>query len=572
MYADVAYTKDRAAGQNRPGLPSFAREKSNRPIVHVGATANHREAVASVGPGLRALHHFSGKKFGLQTYRNLVIGLTFLAYASYNAARRPISIVKPVLHHPEKSGGAWCGGTSPAAIDSKEPTPEWKPFNGEKGQMRLGDVDLAFLSAYAVGGMISGHIADQVDPRHFLLIGMLGSGAASILVSFGYFKNIHNTWFYVLGQILSGLFQSTGWPVVVAIVAHWFTKGKRGLAMGLWTAHSPLGSIVGSLMSASVLTYGWGWCFLLLGLLIAAAGVFIWCFLVVHPADVGLAEPKINALERKGGDGVAEDSIRAPLLPASDSFSTANAQPKSIGFFRAWCIPGVLPFALSLFCSKLVAYTFIFWLPFYATSTCIQGRSLSVEEATALSTIFDVASAIGALLTGYLSDLTQSSASVSTAFALLAIPSLYLYNLIGHVSLWLNAVLLLLTGICVHGPFALITTAVSADLGSHESLQHNERALSTVTAIIGGMGSVGAAVGPTITGVLLSGKGKGNFDRVFSMLAACSFAAGVMLCGLVWKELKAWLQRGKYGGTCDEETCPQGNCSSIKTLGEGYNR
>lgn len=78
--------------------------------------------------------------------------------------------------------------------------------------------------------------------------------------------------------------------------------------------------------------------------------------------------------------------------------------------------------------------------------------------------------------------------------------------------------MLLLCGGLVNGPYALITTAVSADLvgpeasweasggrlmihilsiyilyqqGTHESLRGNSRALSTVTAIIDGTGSIG---------------------------------------------------------------------------------
>ncbi len=47
------------------------------------------------------------------------------------------------------------------------------------------------------------------------------------------------------------------------------------------------------------------------------------------------------------------------------------------------------------------------------------------------------------------------------------------------------------TGSLVNGPYALITTAVSADLGTHKSLQGNARALATVTAIIDGTGSIG---------------------------------------------------------------------------------
>lgn len=51
--------------------------------------------------------------------------------------------------------------------------------------------------------------------------------------------------------------------------------------------------------------------------------------------------------------------------------------------------------------------------------------------------------------------------------------------------------LLVLCGLLVNGPYALITTAVSAELGTHHSLQGNGKAVATVTAIIDGTGSIG---------------------------------------------------------------------------------
>jgi len=53
------------------------------------------------------------------------------------------------------------------------------------------------------------------------------------------------------------------------------------------------------------------------------------------------------------------------------------------------------------------------------------------------------------------------------------------------------SVLLVTCGALVNGPYCLITTAVSADLGTHPSLHGNQMALATVTAIIDGTGSMG---------------------------------------------------------------------------------
>jgi hypothetical protein len=47
----------------------------------------------------------------------------------------------------------------------------------------------------------------------------------------------------------------------------------------------------------------------------------------------------------------------------------SEAKDKAVGFIEAWRIPGVAPFALCLFFCKLVAYTFLYWLPFYISHT-----------------------------------------------------------------------------------------------------------------------------------------------------------------------------------------------------------
>ena len=64
------------------------------------------------------------------------------------------------------------------------------------------------------------------------------------------------------------------------------------------------------------------------------------------------------------------------------------------------------------------------------------------------------------------------------------------------------AVLLLSAGFFIGGPSSLISTAISADLGTHASLAGNAKALSTVTGIIDGTGSLGAAVAQYAVGSL----------------------------------------------------------------------
>ncbi|GFP97969.1 putative glycerol-3-phosphate transporter 1 [Phtheirospermum japonicum] len=202
-------------------------------------------------------------------------------------------------------------------------------------------------------------------------------------------------------------------------------------------------------------------------------------------------------------------------------------------FVEAWSIPGVAPFALCLFFAKLVAYTFLYWLPFYISHTAIEGRYLTDEESGNLSTMFDVGGVIGGILAGHISDHYEARATTAASFMFFAIPSLFLYRIYGHISTTLNISLMLITGMFVNGPYALITTAVSADLGTHSSLKGSSRALATVTAIIDGTGSIGVAIGPLLTGYISTR----SWNGVFMMLMVSALIAGLLLTRLVITEV-----------------------------------
>jgi OPA family glycerol-3-phosphate transporter-like MFS transporter 1/2 len=160
---------------------------------------------------------------------------------------------------------------------------------------------------------------------------------------------------------------------VVAVVGNWFGKAKRGLIMGIWTSHTSVGNIIGSIVASGVLEFGWGWSFVVPGVLVILAGVLVFLFLVVNPEDIGFETPgkeiemdvEVNGLENLENLEKVE-SEEAGLLGEENLDSTA-----AIGFLEAWRLPGVAPFAFCLFFSKLVAYTFLYWLPFYISHTGI---------------------------------------------------------------------------------------------------------------------------------------------------------------------------------------------------------
>lgn len=174
----------------------------------------------------------------------------------------------------------------------------------------------------------------------------------------------------------------------------------------------------------------------------------------------------------------------------------------------------------------------------------INGQYLSSTTAGNLSTLFDIGGVVGGILAGHISDRLGARAITAASFMYCAIPALYCYRNYGHISIAMNVALMFITGMFVNGPYALITTAVSADLGTHSSLHGNSRALATVTAIIDGTGSVGAAIGPLLTGYL-SAK---SWSSVFVMLMLSAFIAGLFLTRLVIAEVTEKIEESRSRG------------------------
>lgn len=535
------------------------------------------EASYTKPPGIRLIENVRRSKISYKTHQAIVLIVTFLAYASYHAARKTTSVVKSTLDPESSELGlrflpwrmSYLGqpGSERRRRFSWILGDGWAPFDGSDGTVLLGEVDLAFLAVYAIGMYFAGHLGDRTNLRIFLTIGMVGTGVFTALFGIGYWGNIHSFYYFLGVQMLAGLFQSTGWPSVVAVVGNWFGKKKRGLIMGIWNAHTSVGNITGSLVASALLRYGWGWSFVVPGLIIATIGVVVFLFLPVSPESVGVSEEDELDSPKKSGAEVTE--VTEPLLN-----SRAEVKDQAVGFIEAWRIPGVAPFALCLFFAKLVAYTFLYWLPFYITHTgnfdfpccfklviclsncvidlhlvfthvaAIDGKYLSSEAAGNLSTLFDVGGVLGGILAGHISDRLNARAITAASFMYCAIPALFLYRSYGSISLTVNIILMFITGMFVNGPYALITTAVSADLGTHSSLRGNSRALATVTAIIDGTGSVGAAIGPLLTGYISAV----SWSAVFTMLMGAALIAGLLLTRLVVAEVAAKIEESRARG------------------------
>uniref|UniRef100_A0A3B3R6H4 Sugar phosphate exchanger 3 n=1 Tax=Paramormyrops kingsleyae TaxID=1676925 RepID=A0A3B3R6H4_9TELE len=430
------------------------------------------------------------------------------SYVLLHASRKTFSNVKVSI------SAQWTplplNGSSPA-FSPKQTWEGNKLFeNTEGATLFLGVLDTIFLFSYAVGLYVSGVIGDRFNLRYVLSFGLCGSALVEFL--FGTLTewiHFYNVPFYCVLWVLNGLLQSSVWPCVVAVMGNWFGKSGRGFVFGLWSACASVGNILGAFLASSVLKYGYEYAFLVTSAVQFAGGVIVFFGLLTAPKEVGLSISLESPQERDSDSHqplISDDEDEQEGMLQDNSYSIQQPDqdlgpeepPAAIGFLKAFCLPGVLPYSLAYACLKLVNYSFFFWLPFYLSNNF----GWKEEQADRLSVWYDVGGIVGGTVQGLVSDILGKRAPVLAVSLLLAMGSLVGYSHSPDDQV-INGVLLAVTGFFIGGPSNMISSAISADLGRQEALRGSQEALATVTGIVDGTGSVGAAGGQVTCGLVV---------------------------------------------------------------------
>ncbi len=258
-------------------------------------------------------------KTRLLSYRGVVLLMTFLAYTTYHLSRKPISVVKTELYNcTSRNGSHVLYDVRQGGVNCTSWIDKIAGHDEDYALSVLGTLDTAYLFAYAGGMFVSGIVAERVDLRYFLAFGMVSSGVMTMAFGFGRWFDIHAFGYYVFVQAAAGALSTTGWPAVVAVVANWFGRGKKGLIMGVWNSHTSVGNILGSLIAGVFVETDWGLSFFVPGAIIASLGIVLFFTLVVRPEDVNLDLDEYSPAESTL-PGAMPQSERAPLLTSDDS-------------------------------------------------------------------------------------------------------------------------------------------------------------------------------------------------------------------------------------------------------------
>jgi OPA family sugar phosphate sensor protein UhpC-like MFS transporter len=410
-----------------------------------------------------------------QTYRRWrwqIFAVTWLAYAGFYLTRKSFSVAKIGIQH----------------------DPSLKMTDAQ-----MAWIDGAYLVAYAVGQFFFGIAGDRAGTRKVVAAGMflsvisaLAMGASTWVVMFGVFF------------LIQGLCQSSGWAPLSKNMSMFFSRGERGMVMGLWCTNYALGGLIASIIAGwAGDRFGWRYAFY-----IPAGGLLlVWLLFMLlqrnRPEDVGL--PSIEQYHGEPPDVPAAGE--AGLVERDGSWRVVRDVLTS---------RMVLLLAAVYFLLKPTRYAILFWGPKYINSKLGSGMT----ESGALSALFELAGPAAALGGGILSDKVFGTRRVPVCVICLLLLGGLLVSFnsfpVTRLSLGLSFFAI---GMLLFAPDTLVAGAASVDFGT-------KKGASTASGIINGFGSIGAILGGTLPGFFNQRWGWGG---VFIFLGAMCFLAGLIL-------------------------------------------
>ena len=399
----------------------------------------------------------------------------------------------------------------------------------------LGLLDTTFLVCYGVGLLFSGSIGARFGNKAVASAGL--AATAAVLAAHGCLskgwlgappRSADEAWaqglsLYVPLVAVNGFVQSLGFPNLVAVTSGWVAPTQRGFVLGLWSTTGAMGDIVGLNVATAVLEGGveWQTVFFAVSGYLGAMTVVLWTCV----EDRG--RPKATRKTFEATDDDATSISETATTPGETTKLLASARAGSpttetgfgtalSGLAEAWAVPGVLDWSMSYFFIKTVTYTILFWMPYYLTLTLD-----SQATADNLTVLFDVSMIFGTATLGLVTDRVGGARSplFVGSFVVGSLPLLFLPAL--RQSTFHYAAAFVTVGLFSGGPAHMYGTAVSVDLGEAAAAAGKPGLVSSLSGLIDGVGTLGAAVGQSIVARVAS-----EGERSAAMASAVASGGG----------------------------------------------
>ena len=399
----------------------------------------------------------------------------------------------------------------------------------------LGLLDTTFLVCYGVGLLFSGSIGARFGNKAVASAGL--AATAAVLAAHGCLskgwlgappRSADEAWaqglsLYVPLVAVNGFVQSLGFPNLVAVTSGWVAPTQRGFVLGLWSTTGAMGDIVGLNVATAVLEGGveWQTVFFAVSGYLGAMTVVLWTCV----EDRGRPKATRKTFEATDDDATSISETATTLGETTKLLASARAGSPTTetgfgtalsGLAEAWAVPGVLDWSMSYFFIKTVTYTILFWMPYYLALTLD-----SQATADNLTVLFDVSMIFGTAVLGVVTDRFGGARAplFVGSFAVGSLPLLFLPAL--RQSAFHYAAAMISVGAFSGGPAHMYGTAVSVDLGEAAAAAGKPGLVSSLSGLIDGVGTLGAAVGQSIVARVAS-----EGERSAAMASAVASGGG----------------------------------------------
>jgi MFS transporter, OFA family, oxalate/formate antiporter len=268
----------------------------------------------------------------------------------------------------------------------------FRPLRAEFGwsSAQTSGIFSLFMFCYCLFGIFSGQAVDRLGPRVTSVVGGFLLGSGFILSGM-----VHELWqIYLSYGLIAGAGMSCVYGPVLTTASRWFPR-KQGLALGIVSSGIGIGTFIGPPVFGHIISlYGWRFAYLSGGLVIGGTMVLV---------GLLLSKDSLQAAERTEQEksDAADRSIN-PNLRVDEWGIRQVISTKPFWIFSALYI--MVGFGLQMMLAHLIPYM-------------QESYRLSPGEAAAVFSVIGVASAVGRLLMGGISDYlgTRKSLALSVA-------------------------------------------------------------------------------------------------------------------------------------------------------------
>ncbi len=336
----------------------------------------------------------------------------------------------------------------------------------------MGALLSAFAWSYALCQLPVGAITDRVGPHVMLTAGMTLWSIAQIVSG-----AVANFGQFLVARAGLGIGESPMFTAGARASVNWFPLRERGTPLGLFNAASSLGPAVAPpLLTALMLAYGWRVMFVTMG----AAGLAValaWGLYYRDPADVGIPREDLQAIN----SGEIE----------------AQAQASGRTWAHLFTVPTTWALIGGLFGIVYITWLNVAWLPDYLESE----RHVGVAETGLLAAVPQFAGFLGGALGGFASDrLARRGIDPIDSRRYLTVGGLVLCALFTAAAPFSPTTWGVVTLLSLSMFFGYGAGSCSWALGASLT---PPRLVATIESIQNIGGSIGGALAPLVTGLIV---------------------------------------------------------------------